>query len=496
MGTMTFLLPPGMPADAVQELHRASVAGGPDGMPYPTEVTIASDRLVVRRNVDESGYLLVPWNIEGAGRLMTASPTLIERDDPYQIQIELARGKVNQLRNQAADWLSGGLLMPEALEQDIRDATLTFARAVTAAPRPGSGARAQSALAKAFDAADELVQIYKHQVFQVRHQKQARLDTGLACRLAPVVPTVEQTDLLVKAFNTISLPFAWSDIQPTEEAYQWQAHDDVLAWAQKNELPVAGGPVVDFTPARLPDWLWLWERDLPNLVSLLCTYVETVIRRYRGRIRNWQLTTASNAADVLGLGEDELLWLTVRLAEAARQVDPGLELSVGIAQPWGEYMALQDHTHSPFIFADTLIRSGMNLAALDLELILGVSPRGSYSRDALEVSRLIDLYALLGVPLQVTLGYPSAAGPDPQADPALAVDGGSWRGGFTPDSQAEWAELHVGLALCKPAVRTVTWAHFLDGAAHQFPGCGLVDAAGKQKPAVKCLQNLREQHLT
>ena len=492
---MTFLLPPGMPADAVQELHRASVAGGPDGMPYPTEVTIADDRLVVRRNVDESGYLTVPWSIEGAGRLMTTSPTLVERDDPYQIQIELARGKVNQLRNQAADWLGGGLQMPDALEEDIRAATLAFAGAVTEAPAPGAGAHAQLALAGAFHAADELVHVYRDQVFGVRHQRQARLDTALACRLAPMVPTAPHTALLVNAFNTVNLPLTWSDIQPTEEDYEWQAHDALLAWAQANHFAVVGGPVIDFSPARLPDWLWLWERDLPNLVSLLCTYVETVIRRYRGRIRNWQLTTASNAADVLGLGEDELLWLTVRLAEAARQVDPGLELSIGIAQPWGEYMALQDHTHSPFIFADTLIRSGMNLAGLDLELIPGVSPRGSYCRDALEVSRLIDLYALLGVPLQITLGYPSTAGSDANADPALTVAAGAWRGGFTLDMQAEWALTHVGLALCKPSVRAVTWTHFFDGAPHQFPACGLVDDAGRPKPALTCVQQLREQHL-
>ena len=74
------------------------------------------------------------------------------------------------------------------------------------------------------------------------------------------------------------------------------------------------------------------------------------------------------AAGILSLGEDELLWLTVRLVEAARQVDPGLELIVGIAQPWGEYMALEDRIHSPFIFADTLIRAGLNLAAFKKSL--------------------------------------------------------------------------------------------------------------------------------
>src|SRR5206468_1482903 len=141
------------------------------------------------------------------------------------------------------------------------------------------------------------------------------------------------------------------------------------------------------------------------------------VKRYGQRIRRWQLTAASNCASVLSLGEDELLWLTVRLAEVVRQIDPGLELIVGVAQPWGEYMAQEDRIHSPFIFADTLVRSGLNLAALDLELVSGVTPRGSYCRDLLETSRLLDLYALLGVPLRVTMAYPSANTSDPKADP-------------------------------------------------------------------------------
>ena len=36
-------------------------------------------------------------------------------------RVELARGKVNQLRCQAADWQAGGLHLPSALTDQIRD---------------------------------------------------------------------------------------------------------------------------------------------------------------------------------------------------------------------------------------------------------------------------------------------------------------------------------------------------------------------------------------
>src|SRR5262249_41370354 len=158
---------------------------------------------------------------------------------------------------------------------------------------------------------------------------------------------------------------------------------------------------------------------------------------------------------------------------------------VGLVQPWGEYMTLQETNHSPFAFADTLIRSGLNLGALELECVMGVTPRGNYCRDTLDVSRLLDLYALLGGPLQVTLGYPSTTAADSVADADLAASGGHWLTGLDAATQAAWASAVGNVALCKPAVRSVQWTHYLDGARHQFPGCGLVDHAGQPKPALQ-----------
>jgi len=207
------------------------------------------------------------------------------------------------------------------------------------------------------------------------------------------------------------------------------------------------------------------------------------------------LTSASNSAAILSLGEEELLWLTVKLVQAAKQVDPGLEIIVGVTQPWGEYMALEDRTHSPFIFADTLIRSELNLAALDLEVVMCAAPRGSYCRDLLETSRMLDLYALLGVPLRVTLGYPSVNAADPKCDPELRVAAGHWHEGFSLNSQADWAESFGGLTVCKPFVQAVHWTHLTDADVHQFPNCGLIDAKGQLKPAFQRLRQLRERHL-
>jgi hypothetical protein len=495
MGTLTFQLPASLPAPVLRDLERSCVAGGPDNMPWPTEVQVAPGRMTVRRATDESGYLSVPWEVEGAGRLMGTTATLMERPLPYHLQIEQARGKVNQVRCQAADWVAGGLDLSEALQQRLHEATMAFGRAVTQPPSDTAGQQAQEALTLAYSVAHDLVQTYVQQVFDIRHQRSAALDTGLGAQLAARPPEGPAAEALARACNGVRIPLSWHAVEPCEGRFVWEPHDALLDWALAQGLAVSAGPLIDFSSARLPDWLWLWERDLSSLASFMCTYVETAVRRYRGRIRRWQLSTASNCARVLSLGEDELLWLTVRLAETARQVDPGLELIVGVAQPWGEYMAAEERLHSPFIFADTLIRTGLNLGALDLELVMGVTPRGSYSRDLLETSRLLDLYSLLGVPLTVTLGYPSAEGADHLADPDLRVDGGRWRDGPGPATQADWAAAFAALAVAKPYVQAVHWAHWSDADPHAFPSCGLVDAAGQVKPAAERVQDLRIKHL-
>src|SRR5262249_58632349 len=142
-----------------------------------------------------------------------------------------------------------------------------------------------------------------------------------------------------------------------------------------------------------------------------------------------------------------------------------------------------------------LIRSGLNLAALDLELVMGVWPRGSYCRDMLDTSRLIDLYSLLGLPLQITMGVPSGVGQDDLANAGQTVNAGRWRGPFTPQMQADWATAFGRLALCKPAVRSLLWTHLSDAEPHLFPNCGLVDAEGRGKPALVRLADLRAMHL-
>lgn len=494
MGTMTFQLPSGLAPEAARDLGRSCLAGGPDSMPWATRHLADSTSLRLIRGTDESGFLCAPAAVEGMGLLMVSSGTLMERPRPYDLVSELARGKLNQVRSQAADWISGGLEMDPEIAARIAEASRVFCQAVCSGPGAEAADLARKALNLAASCGDSLVRLYCEQVFRIRHNARERLETALACPLSQHAVEGEAGSWLTSTFNRAVIPMSWHVVEKDETVYRWDEADRMLDWAEGRGMDVSAGPLIDFSASQLPGWLWLWERDLPSMSTFMCRFVEAAVQRYRARIRRWHLTAGSNWANILGLSEEELLGLTYRLGEAARSVDSSIEVTIGIAQPWGEYLAPTERT-SPFVFADHLLRSRLRPDVLELEVVMGVDGRGSYCRDALDLSRLLDLYALLGAHLGVSLGYPASTEADPEGDPELLPGAGRWRSGPSPESQADWAATFAPLALCKPYLHSVRWCHFSDRDPHQFPHCGLVSREGRARPALGVLRSLRERHL-
>ncbi len=492
MGTMSFLLPSDVPPDMAGDFQSACLAGGFDHAPSPTKVQSNGKTLILQRTLDESGFLITPWHVQGVGRLMTSTATLVERSAPYHAAVELARGKVNQIRNHLSEWAPLGVQLPPALQQQFSDMSRGFGQVMSDYPSAQADQSAQCVLTNSFRFVDEFAPFFANELFKLRHQRIPRLETAFGAQLNRLP---QSPDELADSFNVIRPSFNWRLIEAEEARYHWDAVDEVLDWAEDRGMPIVAGPLIDFSPSGLPDWINSWRGDLPNIANFMCDYVETVIARYRRRVNHWYLASACNIAGTLGLSEDDMLWLTARLAEAALQMAPELDISFGVVQPWAEYMAREEHTYTPIVFLDTLLRTGLRMKALNIEIVMGVAQRGSYCRDLLELSRLLDSFAVLSAPLHITMAAPSAEGPDPLAEPGLTAGFGSWEGGFTPQFQSEWASKFVGVALSKPYVTGLFWANLSDAAPHRFPHCGLLDETDQAKPALAVLRDLRQQHL-
>ena len=127
---------------------------GLDCVPTYCRKTWEGERLLrLERDSRESGNIHVPWQVDGHGELLLSTATLMERDRPYDLAVEVARGTVNRLRSKAETWNLAGLRLSDNLASQIRAAGQSFIRAATSQQDPEAAAVvAQTAIRQALDA--------------------------------------------------------------------------------------------------------------------------------------------------------------------------------------------------------------------------------------------------------------------------------------------------------------------------------------------------------
>ncbi len=495
MGVIRFLIYPAHLLDHWPEAQRAHVRGF-DGHVDATRIEIDGNVLSCTRANSESGKFSIAFPVPGFGRPFISTSTLREREEAYLLPVELARGKICQVRNQFALWERAGMSIPDEFELRHREAHTKFAKSVAIQDRPEESCElAIEAIAKACAAAEILTQAYAAQRLTVRRRRSANLPTALGCNLGLAPPAAESENQLREAFNTAAIPIEWRQIEPTEGDYAWEPNDAQVEWCLQNHLLIRGGPLLDLSPNGLPAWLKQWEHDFLNLQSFLCDFVETAITRYAGKIRIWEVSARVNTGGAMNISEENRLTLVARTLEVARQVDEEAQLLIRVDQPWGDYQSQGKHRLSPMQFVDALARCGVGLSGVNLEVGVGYHPSGSAMRDLLDFSRLIDQWSTLEIPLHVTLAFPSSGEPDANANGAdRKVDSGSWRTGWTDEAQTEWISLYLPLLMAKESVNGVFWSHFSDAASHEYPHAGLLRADGSPKPALHKIIEQRQSN--
>jgi hypothetical protein len=196
----------------------------------------------------------------------------------------------------------------------------------------------------------------------------------------------------------------------------------------------------------------------------------------------------------LGLNEEARLQVAAKAINTVRQLDPTTPLVVTFDQPWAEYLASEQLDLAPLHFADALVRAELGLSGIGLEINFGYHPGGSVMRGPLAVSRLIDTWSLLELPLLVSLTLPSSSAEDPQANGKVQVIAGN-KEDVTPESQSRWINRQVPLLLAKSAVQIVLWNQLTDSAPHHYPHSGIFNVDDKPKPALEALQKIRRQYI-
>lgn len=490
MGNILFNIPEKLDKVLECELLKSYFSGGPDTMPYFSSATTNKNILSITKEEPDSCFLNIPWHVGDQGVFICPTSTLPLTDYPYSLLMELARGKVNQFRNFSSDWEFSGL----KINQDLRDqqikSTLEFGKSFSSSDLTQQEKYLQNSIEMAYRGSDTLIREYMRQVFNIRHQDNQPFETCLSAKVSKPFPS-SLTSKFEQSFNYMQVGFNWKNIETSQGVFNWNESDNALESCLSTGMEVIGGPIIQMTNENLPAWLGTNCQTASQYATAMARFLDTTIRRYEGKIHRWIICSGLNVANQPAFGDETYFRIACKLAEIAKQIHSSLEIIIGLTHPWGEYSAKQKRAFSPFIFTDNLCRAGLNLAAIDIEIVMGSSPNGSFCRDLLETSRLLDLYAVLGMPLTITLGYPSATNPGTDVD----SDFGNWRGPKSQASQADWAESFTSLMLSKRYIQSIQWVELSDDQNSSFPNCGLFDKDWHPKTAFACMEKIRKTHL-
>lgn len=489
----------GKPSEAIS-LEGAHLIGS-EGLPLRSEITVQDNSIVCQKRAAGAACLSVLWTVKVAGTVMLETARLPERDEPYILNVELARARLMRIAQKMEEW---GLFDHPGLAEvakHLNRARDLFIEAVKATD-PAEAARfADESLSVGIPGSEAMARVHADLFLQKkRNGTSARRGFGVKLPVSKI--SLDTAFTRLKEFSdVVSVPMPWRSLQPREHEsdYSFEAADEQVTWLVKNRLPIIAGPLVSFADDQVPDWLILYENDFDSLRDLVVEHIRRVVKRYIKYISHWRVVSGLHADNALTLPFEQVMELTRAAVSTVKQVAPNAVSIVEIVEPWGEYYARKARTVPPVMYAEVLLQSGINFDAFGLRLPMGMPTRGGYVRDLFQVSAMIDRFSTLGKPLHITgFGAPSSLQVDPrdctkgQAEPSNA---GTWRNGWSEPFQAIWAGHLARIALSKPFMETVTWEDLTDATPHIVPNGGILRTDGSGKPVLDELLAVRRQLL-
>lgn len=442
--------------------------------------------------------LNLPWRLRSGSVLMLRTALLPDRDEPYLLPLELARGQLSELWRKKDEW---GYIYGEPTRgfgEAFTEIKLLIAQAMTVKDSPAAAAGlAEDALSRAVELGEALAAADAH-FGLIRRRKGGslgRVDFGCHWELAE--PDGRLQERLGETFNHVTLPFTWRRIEPREQEVDWSWHDGWIQWLEAKGIGVKGGELVRFSEPYLPDWVWIWENDFESIRDYVFDHVERCVQRYRGRVEQWDAVTGLHVENCMGFSLDRLLEVTRAACHAVKRTDPSARVILELVYPWGEYFATNQRSIWPLHYAEMCMNAGVAFDAVGVQFFFGTAGEGYHCRDMLAVSDMLDRLGSLGMPVHVTaVGVPSACYPDPHA--RVKSDhqpgaGGVWKRNWDEVVQSDWAGAFYHTAISKPFVAGVSWRDFTDHQAHHFPHGGLLRKNRHPKIAFQRLVNVRSE---
>ena len=504
-------------ARAMSSIHMMAF----DGTLWPCRTRLDSAReagigedgphvLVVERNSNQSARLFVLYPTPQFGEICVGTATLLEREQPYDLTTELARGTLCRLRNLLSNWREGGLVLPDAIQQRTVAAQARLARAIFEPNSGEAGAALELAIALLFEVCGE----FNQQVAQFRRDTENPRDILLGLSGADGTPAGELQEFLNCHIRPAGLAAEFSgDDAPGLDSAEWvklaassvagapeagasaasasEAGASVAAADTSSEKADGGkqpfcliGPLLDANPGGLPKWICQMQHIEQRRQAVLDVARQTLVGLQGQPCDLLHAVSGINGVGHRYMTFSQQLHLAIDLIQVVENLLPTAPILASFDQPWGERLAWSVGGGHALQIADTLLRQGCRIDCLGLEINLDYWPIGSLPRDPSQWVDLLDFWSHFGVPLLIFLRLPIGSAL-PGEGPAGASRGGE--AALPKDQQVihslgsteqiAYLRAILPLLLGRPNIRGVIWNQ--NQGRGMFKGCRLVAPEGQ-----------------
>jgi hypothetical protein len=442
---------------------------GLDGVPSPCRVTADDGFLTIARNRDESGKVFVAFPFEKFGELTVGTGTLPESSVPYQLVIELARGTLNRLRNQISIWQEGGLEISEEVGQQVNEATRLLSEAIMRTDPVLSDEGANDALRIAMEANVGVSRLFGHKVSQFR---------------------ATQPDMPRFWFaNSVGAKEVAADQCAADPFHLVQAlPEQAEAAAAAGNKRMIVGPFLDASPGGMKD-------EIVELDDFFARR-DFILNRCRKAVRN--LSPTSSLLHVVsglnGMGHRHLSYpqqtqITSDMLNLIDESQIDVPMMVSFDYPWAERLASAVGGAHPLQIADSLLRQGVSINFIGLDINLDYWPCGSVVRDPLQWIDMIDVWSQLGLPLILCFRMPTMA---KEQIPRSGQLFNEVRSALSDEQRLSMLETLLPMMVARPGVHGFIWRQWSDSDDPRFPGAGLVTESGQEKPVMDLLKSVTQ----
>ncbi len=476
---------------------------GSDGSTMRGDIRFDQGLILCEKREAGSMALALQYPVDELGEMTLQTCLLPDKDQPYLLSLEIARHRLMMLYTKLEDWGLMELDADHPLSKRADNARQLFIEALCLQREHPLEAEkmARQCLNVALDSSEELALAHSELLLNRRKSTGALPVTPIGCGIASDFQQNAQRQVLADNFDFVQLPLCWKQLAPEEGEYRWQSTDDWTAWTDKKKLTVVGGPLLSFDPTALPDWLYIWEHDYDTVRDLVYEHVERVVSRYHESVDQWLVVSGLHVNRHFSFNFEQLMDLTRMTTLLVRKLAPNSRTMIELRQPFGEYYGNNPRSIPPMMYSDLITQSGIPFDALALRLLMGQAQPGQYTRDLMQVSLLLDQYAVFGKPVHLTIAAPS----EPVTEMMIALeagqqpidpDSGQWRRPWSPQVQAHWMEAVFQIALARPFVESVAWDQLIDHPQIELPLSGLTSESAQTKPALRRIVNFRRNLLS